>query len=226
METKQGIKKVFDQILEWKKLPSYQAERRMDIFFGIYLEKILKAKGFFDKGEQLVIIPEFPQKAWNKETGKETDDNRSVKIDYLVASNEKMYAVELKTDTKSVNVDQINYYERFLNKVWPEHKELVKTLFEASNEKDKYSKLQSLINPIQYGDEKQPTGVIYIGPNGIGEKLTERLNKLKESNSITDSVKSKFKVIEFKDICTMNVGDDELFNLFVETLGKWNEPCK
>lgn len=32
---------IFKLLLTWKQLPSYQAERRLDIFFGYYMEKIL-----------------------------------------------------------------------------------------------------------------------------------------------------------------------------------------
>ena len=54
------LKDIFDQLVEWKELPSYQAERRLDIFFGYFLEKILKSCKYIHTNDPIKILPEFP----------------------------------------------------------------------------------------------------------------------------------------------------------------------
>ena len=65
MENK--IEKIFSNLDIWRKLPKYQLERRLDIFFTIYLKEIVEV--FYkeilnEKDIKLseVIIPEFPLK--------------------------------------------------------------------------------------------------------------------------------------------------------------------
>lgn len=42
MKTKENIKSLFNNLKTWIEFPKYQAERRLDVFFGLYLEDILK----------------------------------------------------------------------------------------------------------------------------------------------------------------------------------------
>ena len=51
------LKDIFDQLVEWKELPSYQAERRLDIFFGYFLEKILKSCKYIHTNDPIKILP-------------------------------------------------------------------------------------------------------------------------------------------------------------------------
>ncbi|MBM3435797.1 MAG: hypothetical protein FJY07_06225 [Bacteroidetes bacterium] len=70
---------IFDRLDEWKKLPSYQLERRFDIFLSLYLPQLLE---FYFKKEIDCIIPEFPIRTgdYNPEHKR---PNKSFKIDYL-----------------------------------------------------------------------------------------------------------------------------------------------
>ena len=52
------LEQLFDQLDDWRNLPTYQLERRADIFFSIYLREILQT--FTGQDIHEVLIPEFP----------------------------------------------------------------------------------------------------------------------------------------------------------------------
>jgi hypothetical protein len=90
---------VFDLMDKWRHLPSYQLERRADIFFAHFLPDILE--GTRNLRIHPVIVPEFPV---HKGTIKpKITNNTSNNIDYVVFSEDlsEAYLIELKTDDKS-----------------------------------------------------------------------------------------------------------------------------
>jgi len=102
----------FDLLAENKRFPSYQAERRIDIFINFYIKSILE--DFIGK-EIAFVAPEFPLK---KEQG-----NQSTNVDYLCvqteSENKKILFVELKTDSDSFDIDQLQTYVNYKNsKTW------------------------------------------------------------------------------------------------------------
>ena len=104
----QIINKIFDNLDKWRHYPSYQLERRADIFFSVYLAGFLKC----EYGKDIIkIIPEFPVAIRTIHPG--TAHFKSKKIDYLAktVNNNCVYFIELKTDNKSHNEDQDNYLE-------------------------------------------------------------------------------------------------------------------
>jgi hypothetical protein len=98
------INKIFDRLDDWKHLHSYQMERRVDIFFSLYLPIILEKK--FGKPISH-IIPEFPVRIGIKPN--HARPNKSYKIDFLAFSEKAkcVYLVELKTDHGSIRKEQI-----------------------------------------------------------------------------------------------------------------------
>lgn len=105
---KKIINTLFDTLDKWRNFPAYQLERRVDIFFAIYLDEILEKI----TGNRIdFIIPEFPIRI-----GEITDNdlNKSYKIDYLTVSEEKkiVYLIELKTDTSSRRENQDWYLKK------------------------------------------------------------------------------------------------------------------
>ncbi len=84
MENK--IEQIFKNLESWRKLPKYQLERRLDIFFSIYLKEIVEV--FYkeilnEKDIKLseVIIPEFPLK--------KDGSNNSTNVDYVMFCKKK-----------------------------------------------------------------------------------------------------------------------------------------
>jgi hypothetical protein len=112
------IAEIFSLIQENKKFPSYQTERRIDIFLNLFLEDILSNK--IKKKEKNVTIefiaPEYPLK--------KKDTNQSTNIDYLCVKKIKeeikeVILVELKTDFASFNEEQFEIYVDYKeNSVW------------------------------------------------------------------------------------------------------------
>jgi len=96
-------------MIDWKKLPAYRAEPRIDSLIGYYLKDILSSK----LGDQITeIIPEFPLRLGtvNPAINDKNYADRSYKVDFLAIGSEgRNYLVEFKTDGKSLRPDQDKY---------------------------------------------------------------------------------------------------------------------
>lgn len=95
------IDSLFRLLDQWRHLPAYGLENRVDPFFALFLPEILKAR--FDVDIDQRIIPEFPLKK---------DQNRqSTKVDYFALSRkqDRAFLIELKTDMHSMDDTQIEY---------------------------------------------------------------------------------------------------------------------
>jgi len=207
MKTKERITQLFDNLHNWIELPKYQAERRLDVFFGLYMEDILKEcrSDLFAKGDQLVLVPEFPLQ-------KNNINNECTNIDYLVfnVSKKSVHAIELKTDTHSVGDDQIAYYRKFKFDM------PLKALYDFAKKKRtgrsgaKYQYLAKFITENHLDECKTRGNVIYILPN------CEFLDFIKISDSGFDS-------ITFSDIVNKMekfACEDELLSAFIHFLQK------
>ena len=130
MKEKSFIIELFKLLADNKKFPSYQAERRIDLFFNFFLEDILKA----ELGGQIKFVaPEFPLKKLNKE-GKFIRDNLSVKLDYLykreINNTVEALFVELKTDAKSYDPNQ---HKKYLAYDWAKAIESLKQIIHTKD---------------------------------------------------------------------------------------------
>ncbi len=105
------IETVFDHLDAWRHLPSYQLERRADIFFSLYLPEALERKLGCPMYPD--VLPEFPLRIGTLDPVNSNLrlDNRSYKADYLAFSNsfDKAVLVELKTDELSRKLKQDEY---------------------------------------------------------------------------------------------------------------------
>ena len=94
---------------QWRHLPAYQLERRVDIFFALLLPKIIQ-KQLSLKCEHKDIIPEFPLR---KGLICRSESNASYKVDFAVFCQgkrvKKLVLVELKTDISSFDKEQIEH---------------------------------------------------------------------------------------------------------------------
>lgn len=87
---------LFARMDTWRHLPSYQLERRADLFFSLYLKEALEARLGFAVAERMV--PEFPVRIGAIYPHIPID--KSFKIDYVAVSSDGTSAilVELKTE--------------------------------------------------------------------------------------------------------------------------------
>lgn len=210
MKTKERIDQLFYNLGIWKQLPKYQAERRLDVFFGLYMEDILKEcrSNLFAEEDQLILVPEFPLQ-------KNKSNNECTNIDYLVFNVTKkcVHAIELKTDTHSVNDDQIDYYRRFKHETSLDDLYTFATNPRTGRSKKKYGFLAEYITKNHLDDCQTKGDVIYILPK----------NEFSNSFKIQEN---GFDTITFADIANKMekyATDDELLSAFIHFLQNINE---
>jgi len=106
-------KSYFTMLSDWKKLPAYKAEPRIDSLIGYYLKQILAD---YCHDNIIGIIPELPIRLGTIDSKKYQDTNfadRSYKVDfYLLSSNGTNYLVEFKTDMGSISDKQRWYLNK------------------------------------------------------------------------------------------------------------------
>lgn len=90
------ITTLFDQLDEWRHLPTYQLERRAEIFFSFYFEDILG-----EKKKEMEIIPEFPLPLALVGEDVAPENQQTCKVDYMILTKEKIRFIEIKTDETS-----------------------------------------------------------------------------------------------------------------------------
>lgn len=100
---------IFANLDRWRHLPAYQLERRVDIFFSVYLKALLEEVTGVALEDEL--LPELPIKRdliWPELAG-----HSSVKVDYALFAKDrsKVFFVELKTDAGSRRDTQDHYLE-------------------------------------------------------------------------------------------------------------------
>ena len=99
----------FKMMIDWKKLPAYRAEPRIDSLIGYYLKDILSSM----LGDEITgIIPEFPLRKGTVKSKLKTNEypDSSYKVDFFCIGSKRInYLVEFKTDGKSLRPEQDKY---------------------------------------------------------------------------------------------------------------------
>lgn len=144
------LSKIFKLITENKMFPAYQAERRIDIFINIFLERILTE---YLKEKTTYLCPEFPLKSEN--------NNRSTRLDYLCKTATQPVFVELKTDADSLRDNQALKY---LDCTWKKCLEDIAAIKAGSNYKDAYNLLMDKLNKNKFNDDNPIIRTIFITP--------------------------------------------------------------
>lgn len=106
-----ALQQVFANLDQWRHLPNYQFERRLDVFFTPYLVDLVSEHV---RAPLLpIIVPEMPLKR--------PDSSKSKKVDYVLfaADRSAVYFVELKTDWASRRVEQDRYLGDAVAKGFP-----------------------------------------------------------------------------------------------------------
>ncbi|MEA1977100.1 MAG: hypothetical protein U9N80_04290 [Chloroflexota bacterium] len=137
-----NITTIFDLLDNWRHFPSYQLERRADIFFAVFLPDVIK-KTF--NSEVKTIIPEFPIRVGTIYPDKPI--NKSYKADYFVLTEgtNQCILVELKTDDTSRREEQDDYLTAAQEVKLHALIDGVISIYEATEYKQKY---RSLINEL------------------------------------------------------------------------------
>ena len=208
-----NISAVFDRLDHWKQLPSYQLERRADIFFSLYLREALE-----HALETLInetIIPEFPVK--------QARTNRSDKVDYLAvtAQGRSLVYVELKTDGGSLRRTQFEYLIRAASRPPRQVVEELQQIAKATRQKAKYAALHALLEKMGIaGTQASPyptsSHVVLIHPKS---KVKPWVTQLFADAEIPLCV---IDFRQFADIVSSH--NDPISDRFVESLIRWAPP--
>ncbi len=101
--------KYFELMADWKKLPAYKAEPRIDSLVGFFLPEFIES---FLNIKSAGIIPELPIRLATVKPKHEGTNyaDRSYKVDFLIiGNNEVNYLIEFKTDSGSRRDEQDLY---------------------------------------------------------------------------------------------------------------------
>ena len=216
------IEDIFKLLTDWKSIPSYQLERRADIFFAYYLPEILTEclmekleKELKDKlkDERITrgnIIPEFPLLKSRFEVSHNSKrKNDSRKVDYVVFGDNIFYLVELKTDMKSIDETQKRY------------------MAQATKEK-----LSCLISDIEKLAESQSKGRYKEKYACLTKRINDQIERLKKAGKKPDDLdqvavyvqpydSKPFKegyVITFEEVATHIEKYDSRFSDFLRNI--------
>jgi len=207
------LKKLMDTIvIDGVNTPKAQVERYLSPILAIFLEEILSSK-FNNKYK--MIAPEFPIR---KETvdSISTRPNQSTNIDYLMfnESENKFTFVELKTDSTSFKLSQLDIYnqleeicknnERIFGELLSDDLKEIKKASKLKKDKEKYQYLiDTKWNDIY--NKVNDMEIIYVVP---------RNTKLKETHT-------NFKILYFEDFpesLETFTQEYQIINLYLRTL--------
>jgi len=212
------LREVLENLHRWRNLPSYQLERRFDVFLTPYLRGIVAAKVKVPLHD--VIIPEMPLK--------QVEGNLTDKADYALfsADGRAAFLVELKTDCGSVRAKQDAYLLRAASRPWRESLAELTGVVTASKMKRKYVHLLHLLE--RAGQVQLDPALSECFREGAAARfrpawvsVTSRVESV-TALFITPRCMEGRACITFEDVRSHLAGRDEvLAPLLIEYLTKW-----
>lgn len=191
-----AIETMLKNLDDWRHLPKYQLERRADMFFGLFVRKIVSEHLKVDIHP--VIIPEFPYRI--------RTTNHTVNFDYVLFDSDvtKAYVVELKTEPDSASPGNNDYLDDLYNDNFANIISSLKSVMKATDQKSKYAHLLNKLSLLgisvddpccsndskewiclrKSGNETIKIEIIYLAP-----KLKKPLNVNFNHILFTDAVK-------------------------------------
>jgi hypothetical protein len=171
-------KSYFNMMSDWKCLPAYRAEPRIDSLIGYFLKEILSE--YFNK-KIVGIIPELPIRLGTvkpQHDGKDYSD-RSYKVDfYCLGADGQNYLIEFKTDSSSRRPAQDNYLIEAQNVGMKGLVEGICKISIVSSYKIKYGHLLQRLRDIGlldknngYIGKKEKIEIVYIQPTKKDEDV-------------------------------------------------------
>ncbi len=174
--------KYFDTLDDWKKLPAYRAEPRIDSLIGFYLPEFISEQ-FND--EINGIIPELPLRLATIKPEYEgtTFADRSYKVDfYLLGKSGTHYFIEFKTDSKSRNNKQDKYLQSLEQIEMKKIVDGILRIASVSPYKIKYNHLLEKLKTLKLIDDENN----YIGQTGKNLILYLQPNNYKQESNCLD----------------------------------------
>jgi len=190
METKV----IFDFLDDFKGLPTYQLERRIDAFLFPYLTGVVASKLNIAKEDLVFVYPEFPLKRSKEieENHRDRVDKLSEYADYLLwhPKDKTIYLVEFKTDINSIKPSQFQTYTNncSADKPW---ETLLNYYYEKAIKNSNWRKFVSGLNLIENKAKE------LLGQNRLLE-LT-KYSESKKGNGVNAHLMDLQKTTKFKE---------------------------
>lgn len=172
------VDQLFTQLDNWRYLPAYALERRVDIYFSLYLKEIFQNK--YHKHLD-VIIQEFPLRIGSIEENA-LGTNLSKKIDFVGIDQtaREVFLIELKTDMRSRRVKQDEYLLKAQKINVPGLVDGIIQIYKATKQKTKYNYLIKVLESLEWLKKDGKTfqnashvyriSIIYIQPTNEGNE--------------------------------------------------------
>ena len=203
------IDMIFDRLDKLALFPGYQLERRVDIFFALYLDRIINRR-FHENITSKNIIPEFPLLKKQGKDGKQ--DYRPNRVDYAVFGMNYLYLIELKTSVGSRNKDQDKVLSRAKGKDLPALIHEAFKIRDESGKTEKYDYFERCLNDIGI-DHKALDEVIY------GKEI--KIVYIQPYERPSDK-EQPYTIITFEQIRTyIEQEDDAIAKRFCKSLMEW-----
>ncbi|GAM09344.1 hypothetical protein OR1_01619 [Geobacter sp. OR-1] len=190
----------FEMMADWKKLPAYKAEPRIDSLVGYYLPDFMSD---FLGIKVAGIIPELPLRLGTVNDAYEKTNmaDRSYKVDFFIVTDNGMnYLVEFKTDSGSLRPGQDKYLEAAKSKEMKLIIEGIVTISAASNYKTKYGHLLEKLQALgllnadrEYSGTNSGIEIIYVQPSNPNKN-----RNIIDFIWIADWLESKYAGSEFE----------------------------
>lgn len=219
------IATLFSRMDAWRHLPSYQLERRADLFFSLYLREVLETKLGFQVAER--FIPEFPVRVATVRRDSKT--NRSYKIDYVAMSADarKAILVELKTDGLSRRNNQDKDLVAARDAGLPALLDGVLDIFRVTKFRRKYFALLKRLECM--GLLRIPAEVEEIMSRPRLHGLTKASDSIGVTTSATETIivhvqpnGTGDEIINFEDFrAVVQAHDDPISQRFAQSLKEW-----
>ncbi|RYE57116.1 MAG: hypothetical protein EOP48_06520 [Sphingobacteriales bacterium] len=185
---------VLNKLMEFRMLPTYQFERRLDAFILPYLENVFN-QIFSTSTEQItdfiLVHPEFPLRAIDKNSVNADfrSDKHSCHADYLLWSETLniVFIVEFKTDHGSIGKDQFRQYIRNCHEGW---RSMMENYFKKADSK-KWQKFRVGLNHML---EKTPALTGYQDKQAF-----EKLNSINNRSDAAKEFECLSKGMHFSD---------------------------
>jgi hypothetical protein len=232
MNHEEAIIQMLKNLDSWRHLPKYQLERRADLFFGLFIKKILASSNCLIEDELFEPIPEFPFR-YDKNNPENPKTFHTVNFDYVLFTKEKKqnkvnsFIVELKTDLSSAGERNNSYLTKAKDTEFSEIVNNILIVAKESKSPEKYRCLLAKMSENKIIRGKQDTWeeephlgkpkIIYLAPFDEANPS--------DNKKIAALRKKGFMVIGFKEIADIidDKQDNSFQHLFARCLREWND---
>lgn len=191
----------FDMLEDWKLLPAYKLEPRIDSLVGFALQNVKVSDDLLGV-QKRVLIPELPIRKGTvkKEYEGTRSQNRSYKVDfYMRGQKDENLFIEFKSDTRSIRDEQIEYLKKSEEVRMKEIVEGVLKLSKSTRQKPKYAHLLSKLEEAGLIDSQhrskiddEDIKIVFIQPHIVKDEIQDEIIQVLAFNALAKSIRVGF----------------------------------